>query len=86
MPPMSLSVPSHVSATTGSDQKTSSGPRVAPAMATSASRTTPTLWVLVSPTGEVSSPHSRTHSSPVISPFPFNRWQPANAPSRPIRP
>ena len=43
-----------------------------------ASRTTPTLWVLVIATGEVSRPDSRTHSRPVSSPLPFSRWQPAN--------
>jgi hypothetical protein len=43
-----------------------------------ASRTTPTLNVFVIPIGVVSSPDSRTHSSPVSSPFPFNRCAPAN--------
>jgi hypothetical protein len=42
-----------------------------------ASRTTPTLWVLVIPTGVVSAPASRIHSSPVISPLPLNLWHPA---------
>ena len=45
--------------------------------ATSSSRTTPTLCVLVIATGVVSMPDSRTHSSPVISPLPLSRWQPA---------
>jgi hypothetical protein len=33
----------------------------------------------VMPIGVVSKPDSRTHSSPVSSPFPFRRWQPANS-------
>ena len=48
------------------------------AWATSASRTTPTLWVLVIATGPPSSPASRIHSRPVSSPLPLSRWQPAN--------
>ena len=43
----------------------------------SASWTTPTECVFVTPTGEVSIPHSRIHSSPVSSPFPFRRCAPA---------
>ena len=45
--------------------------------ATSASRTMPTLCVLVMATGDVSMPDSRTHSRPVSSPLPLRRWQPA---------
>ena len=48
----------------------------------SASRTTPTLCVLVSAIGVVSRPDSRTHSSPVSSPLPLSVWQPANSCSR----
>ena len=49
-PSMSLSRPSYVSPTTGSDQTRPDGAR-STAAATSASRTTPTLWVLVIATG-----------------------------------
>ena len=45
--------------------------------ATIASRTTPTENVLVRPTGVVSRPDSRIHSSPVSSPLPFRRCAPA---------
>ena len=38
-----------------------------------ASRTTPTLCVLVIAIGVVSIPDSRTHSRPVSSPLPFSR-------------
>src|SRR5215510_11472947 len=71
---MSLRKPSNVSPTTGSDQASSSEERAA-----IASRTTPTLNVLVIPIGVVSKPDSRTHSSPVSSPLPLSRWQPANS-------
>ena len=67
---MSLSKPSNVSPTTGSDQEASSPSIDA---ATSASRTTPTLCVLVIAIGVVSIPDSRTHSRPVSSPLPFSR-------------
>ena len=50
--------------------------------ATSASRTTPTLWVLVIAIGVVSRPDSRTHSRPVSSPLPLRRWHPAKTGSR----
>ena len=80
-PLMSLSTPSYVSPTTGSDQVASSS-RESTDAATSASRTTPTLWVFVIATGDVSSPDSRTHSSPVSSPLPLRRWQPAKTGSR----
>ena len=78
MPSMSFRVPSQVSPTTGRLQASSRGGPLASRAAIRASRTTPTLWVLVSATGEVSSPDSRTHSRPVSSPLPFSRWQPAN--------
>ncbi len=43
-----------------------------------ASRTTPTLWVLVSMTGPSSWPDSSTQVVPVISPLPLSANQPAN--------
>ena len=49
------------------------------AAATSASRTTPTECVFVSPIGVVSSPESRIHSSPVSSPLPLIRCAPAKS-------
>ncbi len=66
-PLMSLRNPSHVSPTTGRLQSLSPGR----AAATSASRTTPTECVFVSPIGVVSMPESRIHSSPVSSPLPL---------------
>ena len=70
IPLMSFSRPSYVSPTTGRCQ----APRFARRChVTSASRTTPTEKVFVIPIGVVSSPDSRTHSSPVSSPFPFRR-------------
>ena len=74
---MSLSRPSYVSPTTGSDHDVARGAASSTDAATSASRTTPTLCVLVIATGVVSRPDSRTHSRPVISPLPLSRWQPA---------
>ena len=74
---MSLSSPSYVSPTTGSDQCADQASEPATDAATRASRTTPTLCVLVIATGVVSVPDSRTHSRPVISPLPLSRWQPA---------
>ena len=71
---MSLRKPSKVSPTTGSDHASSSAEAAA-----IASRTTPTLKVFVMPIGVVRSPDSRTHSSPVSSPLPFRRWQPAKS-------
>jgi hypothetical protein len=65
---MSLRKPSKVSPTTGSDHASSSAERAA-----SASRTIPTLNVLVIPTGVDNNPDSRTHSSPVSSPLPLSR-------------
>ena len=75
---MSFSDPSHVSPTTGRLQASSSTPPRRTASAIRASRTTPTECVFVSAIGDVRKPDSRTHSSPVSSPFPFRRWQPAN--------
>jgi hypothetical protein len=75
---MSLSTPSHVSPTTGRYQ---SSPTLRSARAcsrASTSRTWPTLCVLVSPTGELSSPDSATQLSPVTSPLPLSTWYPAN--------
>jgi hypothetical protein len=79
---MSLSRPSYVSPTTGSDHSLSAIPSASTDAATSASRTTPTLCVLVMAIGVVSIPDSRTHSRPVSSPLPFSRWQPAKTGSR----
>ena len=84
-PLMSLSVPSQVSPTTGRLQNISSSPMSSTPAATSASRTTPTLCVFVSPIGVVRQPDSRIHSSPVSSPLPLRRWQPANSGSNPSR-
>ena len=46
--------------------------------AIAASRTTPTLCVLVSSTGPSSEPDSSSHAVPVISPLPFSANQPPN--------
>src|SRR6266403_4859014 len=43
-----------------------------------ASRTTPTLWVLVIITGPSRNPDSSTQVVPVISPLPFSDHHPAN--------
>src|SRR6266576_1333508 len=75
---MSLSAPSHVSATTGSDQ--SYVPKSRPLRTThsiTASRTTPTEWVFVIMTGPHRNPDSSTQVVPVISPLPFIVNQPA---------
>ena len=85
-PLMSLSVPSHVSPTTGRLHASSAMSPRRIAHAISASRTTPTECVFVSPIGVVSRPDSRTHSSPVSSPLPLSRWQPANTGSLPGSP
>jgi hypothetical protein len=69
---MSFRNPSNVSPTTGRLQPVPGG--IAPI---SASRTTPTECVFVSAIGVQRSPESRTHSSPVSSPLPLIRWQPA---------
>src|SRR5580704_9255123 len=76
---MSFSQPSQVSATTGSDHQApvaSSGP-CATRHAITASRTTPTLWVLVIITGPSRNPDSSTQVVPVISPLPFCANHPA---------
>src|SRR3984893_2133916 len=73
-PRMSLRNPSNVSPTTGRDHASSSAESAA-----IASRTTPTLKVCVMPIGVVRNPDSRTHSSPVSSPLPLSRWQPAKS-------
>src|SRR6202142_4352737 len=77
---MSFSQPSQVSATTGSDHQYSvgSGCPWLTRHCTTASRTTPTLWVLVIITGPSRNPDSSTHVVPVISPFPFCENQAAN--------
>ena len=83
-PFMSLSVPSLVSATTGYQN----GP-VASRLtihSTAASRTTPTLKVLVMSTGVSSTPDSSTQCVPVMSPLPFPMANAANAPWRPFLP
>src|ERR1700758_137739 len=76
---MSLSQPSQVSATTGNDHQdsvASAGP-CATRQAITASRTTPTEWVLVMSTGLSRKPDSSTQVVPVISPLPFCEYQPA---------
>src|SRR5438105_13613432 len=77
---MSLSQPSQVSATTGSDHQApvASAAACATRQAITASRTTPTLWVLVIITGPSRKPDSSTQVVPVISPLPFSENQPAN--------
>ena len=73
---MSLSVPSQVSATTGSDH----GWKVPPCFsvqAIEASRTVPTLWVFVMNTPPSRNPDSFTQVVPVISPLPFSENHPA---------
>src|SRR5437773_11822002 len=71
---MSLSAPSQVSATTGSDQSNSKPLRTSHSM--TASRTTPTLCVLVIITGPARNPDSSSHVVPVISPLPLSVNQP----------
>src|SRR5881398_2904024 len=66
---MSLSEPSHVSATTGSDQSAFTPARTSHSI--TASRTTPTECVLVITTGPARNPDSSTQVVPVISPLPF---------------
>src|SRR6478609_4769449 len=76
---MSFSQSSQVSATTGSDHQApvaSSGP-CATRQAITASRTTPTLWVLVIITGPSRNPDSSTQVVPVISPLPLSEYHPA---------
>src|SRR5688500_9144953 len=71
---MSLSAPSQVSATTGSDQS-NSNPFLTSHSIT-ASRTMPTLWVLVIITGPARNPASSSQVVPVISPLPLSVNQP----------
>src|SRR5450631_361593 len=70
---MSLSQPSQVSPTTGSDHQypVVSAPPCASRHWMVASRTTPTLCVLVIITGPSRKPDSSIHVVPVISPLPF---------------
>ena len=77
---MSFSQPSQVSATTGSDHQypVASAAPCATRQAMAASRTTPTLWVLVIITGPSRNPDSSTQAVPVISPLPFCANQAAN--------
>src|SRR5580693_2652007 len=76
---MSLSQPSQVSPTTGSDHQypVVSAPPCASRHWMVASRTTPTLCVLVIITGPSRNPDSSTHVVPVISPLPLSDHQPA---------
>src|SRR5256885_1357654 len=76
---MSLSQPSQVSATTGSDHHApvASAAACATRQAMTASRTTPTLCVLVIITGPSRKPDSSTQVVPVISPLPLSDHQPA---------
>src|SRR5512139_1477954 len=73
---MSLSDPSQVSATTGSDQS-NSNPFLTSHSIT-ASRTMPTLWVLVIITGPARKPDSSSQVVPVSSPLPLRANQPPN--------
>src|SRR5215467_13544598 len=77
---MSLSQPSQVSATTANDHQypVGSGLPCATRHWTTASRTTPTLCVLVIITGPSRKPDSSTQAVPVISPLPFWENHPAN--------
>src|SRR5882757_7495904 len=70
---MSLSQPSQVSATTGSDHQNpvASAAPCATRHWIVASRTTPTLCVLVIMTGPSKNPDSSIQAVPVISPLPF---------------
>src|SRR5882724_7353473 len=71
---MSLSDPSHVSATIGSDQSNSNPLRTSHSI--TASRTTPTLCVFVIITGPARNPDSSSHVVSGISPLPFSLNQP----------
>src|SRR6266513_4228187 len=71
---MSLSDPSHVSATIGNDQSNSKPLRTSNSM--TASRTMPTLCVLVIITGPARNPDSSSQVVPVISPLPLSVNQP----------
>jgi len=81
---MSLSDPSHVSATIGSDQSNSNPLRTSHSM--TASRTTPTLWVFVIITGPARNPDSSSQVVPVISPLPFSVNQPPKTGSPSVAP
>src|SRR2546425_6519153 len=75
---MSLSEPSHVSATTGSDQSYSLRLRACfTSHSMTASRTTPTECVFVIITGPHRKPASSSQVVPVISPLPFSVNHPA---------
>src|SRR6476469_4104618 len=74
---MSFRYPSHVSATTGSDHACDAIPWSTDHLI-DASRTTPTLCVLVIRMGPSRKPASSIHVVPVISPLPFSENQPAN--------
>src|SRR6266545_5671781 len=71
---MSLSDPSHVSATMGSDQ--SNWKPLCTSHSMTASRTTPTLCVFVIITGPARNPDSSSQVVPVISPLPLSVNQP----------
>src|SRR5579863_10589772 len=73
---MSLRKPSQVSATTGNDQGWWS-PLYFTFQAMMVSRTSPTLWVLVSAMGPSRNPDSSTQVVPVISPLPLRLNHPA---------
>src|SRR3954447_20976785 len=73
---MSLSQPSNVSATTGSDQGYSPVNPCLIRHAITASCTTPTLCVLVIITGPSRNPPSSSQVVPVISPLPLSVDQP----------
>src|SRR5436190_5582529 len=74
---MSFRNPSHVSATTGSDHACEAWPCSTDHLI-EASRTTPTLCVLVMRIGPSRKPASSIQVVPVISPLPFSENQPAN--------
>jgi len=83
---VSFSSPSKVSPTTGSPKKYSPAGRRRTSSPISASRTTPSECVFVSPIGDDSRPLSRIHSRPVSSPLPLSRCDPANMPLSQILP
>jgi len=74
---MSFRVPSQVSATTGRDTANASHPQRTMELIV-ASRTTPTLMVLVIMIGPHRKPDSATQWVPVISPLPLSEKNPAN--------
>src|SRR5215210_6558801 len=74
---MSFNQPSQVSATTGNPQACAVFPAFFNCQAITASRATPTLCVLVMTTGLSKKPDSSIQVVPVISPLPFNEYQPA---------